>query len=98
MKRFIPAILAAFLVSGSAYAQTINLGPGGVSVDPRSPRERAIDREDRREMRMRERERAERRADRREWRAERRGRDCRTVTTRTETPRGVVRRETRVCD
>lgn len=65
-----------------------------VSVDPRGPRERAIDRDDRREMRMRQRERAERR----EYRAERRGRDCRVVTTRTETPRVVVRRETRVCD
>jgi|GEM_PF-5926158 len=43
---------------------------------------------------MRQRERAERR----EYRAERRGRDCRVVTTRTETPRVVVRRETRVCD
>jgi hypothetical protein len=98
MKRIIPTVLAAVLISGSAYAQSINLGPGGVSIDPRSPRERAIDREERREMRMRERERAERRADRREWRAERRGRDCRTITTREETPRGVVRRETRVCD
>jgi len=97
MKRFIPAILAAVLLSGSAYAQTINLGPGGISVDPRSSRERAIDRDDRREMRMRERDRAERR-ERREYRAERRGRDCRIVRTRTETPRGVVRRETRVCD
>jgi hypothetical protein len=94
MKRIIPAIIAAVLLSGSAYAQTINLGPGGISVDPRSHRERAIDRDDRREMRMRQRERAERR----EYRAERRGRDCRIVTTRTETPRGVVRRETRVCD
>lgn len=94
MKRIIPAMLAAVLISGSAYAQSINLGPGGVSIDPRSPRERAIDREERREMRMRERERAERR----DWRAERRGRDCRTITTREETPRGVVRRETRVCD
>jgi hypothetical protein len=94
MKRIIPAILAAVLVGGSAYAQSINIGPGGVGIDTRSPRERAIDREERREMRMRER----RRDERREWRAERRGRDCRLVTTRTETPRGVVRRETRVCD
>jgi hypothetical protein len=94
MKRFIPAMLAAVLISGSAYAQSINIGPGGVGIDPRTPRERAIDREDRREMRERER----RRAERREFRADRRGRDCRTITTREETPRGVVRRETRVCD
>lgn len=93
MKRIIPAVIAAVLVSGSAYAQSINIGPGGVSVDPRSPRERAIDRDIRREERARQRDRYERRRD---WRAERD--NCRTVQTREEGPRGVVRRTTRVCD
>lgn len=97
MKRIIPAVIAALLMTGGAYAQSINLGPGGVSIDPRSPRERAVDREIRREERWRERERAERRVDRREWR-ERRGRDCRTITTTEETRRGRVTRQTRVCD
>lgn len=94
MKRIIPAVIAALLGSSGAYAQSINIGPGGVSVDPRTPRERAIDREIRREERWRERERAERR----EWRADRRGRDCRVIVTREETRRGVIQRETRVCD
>lgn len=92
MKLIIPAMTALLLVSGGAYAQSINVGPGGVSVDPRTPHERAIDRDIRREERWRERDRYERRRD---LRAER---DCRTVTTREETPRGVVRRTTRVCD
>jgi hypothetical protein len=95
MKFIIPALVATMLAGSGAYAQSINLGPGGVSVDPRSPRERSVDREIRREDRMRDRDRYERRMDRR---AERRGRDCRTVTTREETRRGVIRRETRVCD
>lgn len=87
MKRLITAAFAALLLTGAAHAQSINLGPGGVSVDTRSPREI------RQEQRYRERERYERR----EMRANR-GRDCRTVTTREETRRGVVRRTTRVCD
>ena len=96
MTRLIPASLVAVMLAGTgAYAQSINLGPGGVSVDPRSPRERAIDRDILREERWRERERAERRRD---WRESRRGDRCRTVTTREEGPRGVVRRTTRVCD
>ena len=91
MKRLVPAIIAAVLISGGAYAQSINVGPGGVSVDTRSPRERAIDREMRHERYERARE--------REWRrANYRGDDCRTVTTERETPRGLVRRTTRVCD
>jgi hypothetical protein len=94
MKRIIPVIIAAVLASGGAYAQSIEIGPGGVGIDPRSPRERAIDREIRREERARERDRYERRA----WRGDRRGRDCRIITTREETRRGVVHRETRVCD
>lgn len=96
MTRLIPAALVAVMLADTgADAQSINLGPGGVSVDPRSPRERAIDRDIRREERWRERERAERRRD---WRESRRGDRCRTVTTREEGPRGVVRRTTRVCD
>ncbi|WP_293796465.1 hypothetical protein [uncultured Bosea sp.] len=94
MKRLVPALFAALLMSGGAYAQSINVGPGGVSVDTRSPRERAIDRDIREERR----DRYERHRER-EWRRAnyRRG-DCRTVTTERETPRGVVRRTTRVCD
>ncbi len=96
MKFIVPAIVATLLSIGSVSAQSINLGPGGVSVDPRGPRERVIDRENRRD----ERDRFERRERRREWRAERRGERerCRTVTTREETRRGTVRRTTRVCD
>ncbi len=94
MKRFVPALAAALLLSGGAYAQSINIGPGGVSVDPRTPRERHVDREIRREER---RDRYERDRER-EYRAKYRGERCRTVTTRDETPRGVVRRTTRVCD
>jgi hypothetical protein len=95
MNRFIPALFAALVMTGGAYAQSINIGPGGVGIDTRSPRERAVERDIRREERARERDRYERRRDRR---AERRGRDCRTIITREETPRGVIRRETRVCD
>lgn len=94
MKRLVPALLAALLISGGAYAQSINVGPGGVSVDTRSPRERAVDREIRRDDR---RDRYDRRRER-DWRADRRGDRCRTVTTERETPRGVVRRTSRVCD
>jgi hypothetical protein len=89
MKRFIPVLLAAMVTTGGAYAQSINIGPGGVEVDPRSPRERAIDREIHREERARERARYERIRDRR---------DCRTVTTIRETRRGEVRSTERVCD
>ncbi|WP_156410258.1 hypothetical protein [Bosea sp. Root381] len=90
MKRLMPALLAALITtSGAAYAQSINIGPGGVQVDPRSPRERAVDREIRREDRYRERERYQRVRDRG---------DCRTVTTIRETRRGEVRRTERVCD
>lgn len=92
MKRFVPVIALALLASGGAYAQSINIGPGGVSVDPRTPHERAIDREMRQGRYEQRRE--------REWRRANyyRGDDCRTVTTERETPRGVVRRTTRVCD
>jgi hypothetical protein len=89
MKPFIPALLAALITTGGAYAQSISVGPGGVEVDPRSPRERAVDREIRREDRSRDRERY--------YRARDRG-DCRTITTVRETPRGEVRRTERVCD
>jgi hypothetical protein len=86
--------IGLLLGSASVSAQSVSIGPGGISVDPRTQRERAIDREIRREERWRERERYERRRD---WRAER-GRDCRTITETRETPRGEVRRTTRVCD
>lgn len=94
MKRLIPALIAVTLLGGTAYAQSINIGPGGVGIDTRSPGERAVERDIRRDERARERD----RQDRRDRRVERRGDDCRTITTREETPRGVVRRETRVCD
>ncbi|MDP3255952.1 MAG: hypothetical protein Q8S58_04080 [Bosea sp. (in: a-proteobacteria)] len=87
MKRFIPVLLATLVATGGAYAQSINIGPGGVQVDPRSPRDRAIERDIRREER--ERARYERIRDRR---------DCRTVTTIRETRRGEVRSTERVCD
>jgi hypothetical protein len=107
MKRLIPALVATLLVSGGAYAQSINIGPGGISVDPRTPHQRAVDRDIRREDRMRERDSWERRREierRREWerrrayREDRRGERCRTVTTTEETRRGLVKRTTRVCD
>lgn len=80
MKLALSTLVAGLLLGSSgAYAQSVEIGPGGVSIDPRSPHERAIDREIRREERWRE-------------------RDCRTVTTVRETPRGEVRRTTRVCD
>ncbi len=87
MKFIIPALVAALLAGGGAYAQTLDLGPGGVRVDPRSPRERAIEREVR-----------EDREDRRWERRRARRDDCRTVTTVRETPRGEIRRTERVCD
>ncbi|MBN9449909.1 MAG: hypothetical protein ABS59_13660 [Methylobacterium sp. SCN 67-24] len=94
--KFALSTIAVGLLLGSTglSAQSVSIGPGGISVDPRTQRERAIDREIRREERWRERERYERRRD---WRAER-GRDCRTITETRETPRGEVRRTTRVCD
>lgn len=96
MKLVLSTLVAGLLLgSAGAQAQSVEIGPGGVSIDPRSPRERAVDREIRREERWRERDRWERR---RAWRAERYGDDCRTVTTVRETPRGEVRRTTRVCD
>ncbi|WP_129156927.1 hypothetical protein [Bosea sp. Tri-44] len=93
MKLVLTTMVAGLLLgSAGVYAQSVDIGPGGVSVDTRSPRDRAIDRDIRREDRMRERDRWERR---RAYRAER---DCRTVTQVRETPRGEVRRTTRVCD
>jgi len=89
MKLFIPALLATLIAAGGAYAQSISVGPGGVQVDPRSPRERAMDREIRREERARERDRY--------YRARSRD-DCRTVTTVRETSRGEIRRTERICD
>ncbi len=95
MKLILSTLVAGlFLGAAGSHAQSINLGPGGISVDPRSDRQRAIERDIRRDERARERERERRR----EERAERRRDDCRTVVTREETRRGVVTRETRVCD
>ncbi len=65
------ALIAASLFvvpSLSASAQSIDIGPGGVRVDPRSPRERegdAIRREERREEFREERRDAIRREERR---------------------------------
>ncbi|MGQ3282298.1 hypothetical protein [Bosea sp. (in: a-proteobacteria)] len=89
MKRFIPVLLAALVATGGAYAQSINIGPGGIEVDPRSQRDRAVERDIRREERARERARYERVRERD---------NCRTVTTIRETRRGEVRSTERVCD
>ncbi|PZO01637.1 MAG: hypothetical protein DCF30_06985 [Hyphomicrobiales bacterium] len=87
MKRFIPALIAATLMTGGAYAQSINIGPGGIGVDTRGPRDRVIEREVRRD----------RYEDRRRSEYRRRER-CRTVITTEETRRGVVKTRQRVCD
>jgi hypothetical protein len=93
MKLILPTLVAGLMLGSiGASAQSVGIGPDGVRIDTRSPSERAIDREIRREERWRERDRWERR---RAYRAER---DCRTVTQVRETPRGEVRRTTRVCD
>lgn len=89
MKRFIPVLLAALVATGGAYAQSINIGPGGIEVDPRSQRDRAVERDIRREERARERAHYERVRERD---------NCRTVTTIRETRRGEVRSTERVCD
>lgn len=110
MKRIIAALVAVLLAGASASAQSLNIGPGGITVDPRTPRERAIDREIRREEREREIRREERARERdayerrrewerrRDWRDGRRGERCRTITTVEETRRGPVRSTTRICD
>jgi hypothetical protein len=90
MKRFIFALIGATLITGGAYAQSISVGPGGIGVDTRGPRDRVIEREVRRDG-------YDRRDDRR--RVEYRNRErCRTVITREETRRGVVKTRQRVCD
>ena len=98
MKRFMSALIAATLMTGGAYAQSISVGPGGVGVDTRGPRERVIEREVRRDDGFERRsDRYDRRDDRR--RVEYRNRErCRTVITREETRRGVVKTRQRVCD
>jgi len=96
MKLVISALAVGLLLGAAgAQAQSLNVGPNGITVDPRTQRERGIDRDMRREDRARERDRYERRRD---YRAERRSDDCRTVTETRDTPRGQVRRTTRVCD
>lgn len=89
MKLFIPALLTAMMATSGAYAQSIGIGPGGIEIDPRTPRDRAIERDIRREERARERYRYQRARDRG---------DCRTVTTVRETRRGEVRETQRICD
>lgn len=90
MKRFISALIGATLITSGAYAQSISVGPGGIGVDTRGPRDRVIEREVRRDG-------YDRRDDRR--RVEYRNRErCRTVITREETRRGVVKTRQRVCD
>lgn len=98
MKLFIPALIAATLMTGGAYAQSISVGPGGVGVDTRGPRDRVIEREVRRDdgFERRSDRGYDRRDDRR--RVEYRDRErCRTVITREETRRGVVKTRQRVC-
>lgn len=93
MRLVVSTLAAGLLLAGTgAFAQSVDIGPDGVRLDTRTPRERAIDREIRREERWRERDRWERR---RAYRVER---DCRTETRIRETPRGEVRRTVRVCD
>lgn len=98
MKRLIPALIAATLMTGGAYAQSISVGPGGVGVDTRGTRDRVIEREVRRDDGFERRsDRYDRRDDRR--RVEYRNRErCRTVITREETRRGVIKTKQRVCD
>lgn len=62
-------IAAGLFLAPPASAQSLDIGPGGVRVDPRSPRERerdAIRREERREEFREERRDAIRRDERRE--------------------------------
>lgn len=85
---------AALLGIAGAQAQTLEVGPGGVGVDMRGPRERARD-EDRREE-FRDRRRAERFRDRDDYR--RGGRRCREVTVRSRNEYGErVTRTRREC-
>lgn len=88
------ALLAAGLLSASAAgAQTFEVGPGGVGVDMRSPRQRERDmlREEERRERWRERRRAERDMYRDD-------RDCREVTIRTRNEFGErIERTRREC-
>ena len=96
MKRFMSTLIAATLIAGGAFAQTISVGPGGVGVDTRGPRDRVIEREVRRDDDRYE-GRSDRRYDRR--RVEYRERErCRTVVTREETRRGVIKTRQRVCN
>jgi hypothetical protein len=93
--RFIAiAIVAASLAGGTAaQAQTVEVGPGGVGLDLRSPRqrERDFEREQDRREEYRERRRAERDYDRR------RG-GCREVTIRERNDYGeMVTRTRREC-
>lgn len=98
---FAVAAFTALSAASSVSAQSINIGPGGVSVDPTSPRERAIERERALERQDRRRSRDERVQDRAYERGVRDGsapRNCRTVNVREEDEDGnIVRRRVRQC-
>ena len=101
MKRFMSALIVATLTTGGAYAQSISVGPGGIGVDTRGPSDRIVEREVRRDDRDRYDRRSDRGYDRRDdrRRVEYRDRErCRTVITREETRRGVVKTKQRVCN
>lgn len=54
MRVLMSAAVAVLLTTAGASAQSVQIGPGGVQIDPRTPAERAIDRDIRREQRARE--------------------------------------------
>lgn len=89
------ALAAATMIGSSAVqAQSIDLGPGGPSIDLRNQhqRERDFEREDMRRDRERERRRAEREGD------YGRGGRCREITVRERDDDGrMVTRRTREC-
>jgi hypothetical protein len=86
-KTLILALAASTLLGATAVcAQSIDLGPGGPSIDLRNERQR--ERDYRREQERREMRRAERYE----------GRGCRTVTVREETDDGrTIIRKRREC-
>lgn len=70
MRLVMSTIVAVLMATAGASAQSVQIGPGGVRLDPRSPAERAIDRDIREERRGR----VYRREVRRNYRD-----DCRTT-------------------
>lgn len=91
------AFLAATIAGATAVqAQTLEVGPGGVGVDLRGPRERVIERDEYPRDGYRERRRRERFRDREELRAG--GRGCREITVRSRNEYGErVTRTRREC-